>query len=99
MEIQEWQHVEDFDVSNNKLAGPLMFPNNFSSLDVFNVSGNPGLTGTIPEEICSLPEVELGYDCSEKMCGCDCLCRMELMLLTNGTGLGASSNSSSSTGV
>jgi len=86
-------------VSNNKLTGPLTLPNNFSSFDVLNFTGNPGLTGTIPEEICTLADLELGFDCSEIMCGCDCLCSDEPMLLTNNTGLDASSSSNSSAGL
>jgi len=38
-----------------------------------NVTGNPLLSGVIPESICFL-NMSFDFDCTPFLCGCDCAC-------------------------
>jgi len=72
--MQHWQNVAELDFSNNMFDGPLVLPFLSKSLEYLNVSGNIGLTGTIPLELCVAHTVDLSFDCSEELCGCNCSC-------------------------
>lgn len=41
-------------------------------LGMMDVSFNEMLSGTVPNELCSLDW--FGFNCTDKLCGCDCLC-------------------------
>ncbi|CAB9530987.1 expressed unknown protein [Seminavis robusta] len=75
-------------LDENQLTGPV--PSEFgllTNLVYLDLTGNLGLSGTIPEELCFLQNVScmygpvwiaqpcyLGFDCTSVLCGCDCAC-------------------------
>ena len=70
--------LDDFWLQDNQLSGEV--PEELSSLGmmdnslgVFNISGNPGLFGKVPDEVCSAANIT-SFDCSATLCGCDCAC-------------------------
>ena len=77
-EIGSLPDLEELWLQENALSGalpaslPLLASN--ATLLVFNIGGNPLLTGEVPEEICTLDAGSLSFDCSESLCGCDCAC-------------------------
>ncbi|CAB9520892.1 expressed unknown protein [Seminavis robusta] len=76
------------EVSENQLTG--LLPSELGLLTnfrVLNLTGNPGLSGTVPEDLCFLQNASctftflyqdeqcvLGFDCTSVFCGCDCPC-------------------------
>ena len=46
------------------------------NIEFFNISGSSGVTGTMAEPLCFLRAqgLPIGFDCSDRLCGCDCLC-------------------------
>ncbi|CAB9520253.1 Leucine Rich Repeat [Seminavis robusta] len=79
-------NLERLLLQNNSLSGSL--PTELAALStdllVMDVSGNPGLSGTIPDALCDVGwnitcpysswECKLSFDCSVDLCGCDCAC-------------------------
>ncbi|CAB9520955.1 expressed unknown protein [Seminavis robusta] len=79
-----------FKFDGNQLTGPL--PSELgllTNLKALNLTGNLGLSGTIPEELCFLQNVScsvygddhwftqschIDFDCTSILCGCDCSC-------------------------
>ncbi|CAB9509809.1 expressed unknown protein [Seminavis robusta] len=77
-------------LNENQMTGPV--PSEFgilTNLEILNLTGNLGLSGTIPEELCFLQNVSctayedddqfteschVGFDCTSVLCGCDCAC-------------------------
>lgn len=76
-----------FNLEENNLSG--VIPTQLgrlalnASLEAVNVTGNTGIVGTIPEELCILPEKNISvpwvvphmdFGCSDSLCGCNCGC-------------------------
>lgn len=69
-----------FAVQNNQLSGTI--PPNFSlveNLGALQLTNNPLLSGTLPEELCNttvwpLYKETRAFDCTSLLCGCDCVC-------------------------
>ena len=85
-ELGQWMNLTKMNLSDNDLQGSI--PLEFSSLplmttiELFNISNNPHLTGTVPESFCNTSEdLVILYDCTDRLCGCECPCANE----TNGT--------------
>ncbi|CAB9520690.1 LRR receptor-like serine threonine-protein kinase [Seminavis robusta] len=76
-------------LGNNSLSGtlPLELQARHQSLQTLSVEGNPRLSGSIPEGLCTLSGICKGgpldpcsgpalfsFDCTSLLCGCDCAC-------------------------
>jgi Leucine rich repeat len=63
-------------LDENELTGPI--PSELgllSGLRMLDVSGrSTKLTGSVPAEVCALPEVTIRVRCSQVACDCDCEC-------------------------
>ncbi|CAB9521517.1 LRR receptor-like serine threonine-protein kinase [Seminavis robusta] len=66
-------------VHNNSLTGtvPLLEP----SISSLNLEDNVLLSGIIPEYLCMAPDI--GFDCTELLCGCECACNSPAHNQTN----------------
>ena len=104
-QIWKGQNLEfvRFSVSNNSLTGSVpselgLLASNGILVD-FNISGNPGMTGVLPEELCSLQNDTsceykvlsdfypclFNFDCTETLCGCQCECSAEANIFDQAT--------------
>ena len=70
--------LDEFWLQDNQLSGPI--PTELESLAaynnsiaIFNISGNPGLVGVVPDPVCTAT-ANVSFDCSATLCGCDCAC-------------------------
>lgn len=75
------EHVSPFlqylDLSHNNFTGPIIITSgdDDAQLSYLNISSNPFVTGTIPNELCILSDLNnLNFDCSSSLCGCNCSC-------------------------
>ncbi|CAB9504112.1 leucine rich repeat [Seminavis robusta] len=75
----------DLSLSPPSLRGQFPFDSLPGSLGYLNISGSPGLVGSIPEKLCFLQnsscsfgedddQCYIDFDCSNLLCGCDCEC-------------------------
>ena len=75
--IAAWDQLEEFTIAHNDFTGTLplveMKPNDMANLKVLALT-NTSLSGELPSNLCSMPELELEFSCSQKLCGCSCSC-------------------------
>ena len=72
-EIGLLSSLTSIELQENNLRGTI--PNELgqlgSTLVEFNLKGNSGLNGTIPEPLCQVSSLEVSCD---SLCGCSCQC-------------------------
>lgn len=79
-EIGGWTGLVHADLSDNSFDGVVpeelfSLTDEGSSLEYLNITGNPNLSGNIPDSACSFEDFH--YQCSSSLCGCRCWCPVE----------------------
>lgn len=85
-----WLELQELPLLSGSIPGEFELLKTNGNLTEFNFSASTGLTGVIPEDLCSLKAVfcsncSLDFDCGWRLCGCDCLCSNTSTNTTNAT--------------